>query len=330
VYYRENTYITSTTSGLSNVLSIYYDRVFLDRAKLMLSHDFGAQRKTIPGNSGSTVKWNRFTPLPVATTALSEGSTNPSPVDMSTTQVSSVIQTYGTYTAVSDLFNLTSLDVGLKEHVEVHGQNCGETLDTLIRIELGGTSTTSMGSATTTMAVGGATTTGGILTSNVMDGATIRKAVRTLKANKAQRFDNGFFRGIIDVNQSYDLFGNSEWLNSISIYTDPTQLKQGIVGKLHGVEFVETNNGLALANAGAGNVTNSASTLYSCYIFGKNAYGTVSLENQPGNRIYIKTPGPQDTSNPLDIYSTVGWKAFFAVKVLNAAWIVRILSAATA
>jgi hypothetical protein len=54
------------------------------------------------------------------------------------------------------------------------------------------------------------------------------------------------------------------------------------------------------------------------------------LENQPGNRIYVKTPGPQDTSNPLDIYSTVGWKAFFAVKVLNAAWIVRIFSAATA
>lgn len=94
----------------------------------MLSHDFGAQRKSIPGNAGSNVKWNRFTPLAVATTALTEGSTNPSAVDMTTTQVSSVILPYGAYTAVSDLFNLTSLDVGLKEHVEVHAQNCGETL----------------------------------------------------------------------------------------------------------------------------------------------------------------------------------------------------------
>ncbi len=312
------------------MLSIYYDRVFLDRAKLMLSHDFGAQRKTIPGNAGTTVKWNRFTPLAVATTALTDGSSNPSAVDMSTTQVSAVMAAFGNFTAVSDLFNLTSLDVGLKEHVEVHAQNCGETLDTLIRNELGGTSSASMGNATTTFAVGGATTLGGILTSNIIDGASIRKAVRTLKTNKAQRFDNGYFRGIIDVNQSYDLYGNTEWLNSISIYTDPTQLKAGIVGKLHGAEFVETNNGLAIANAGVGTVTNAAATVYSCYVFGKNAYGTVSLENQPGNRIYIKTPGPQDTSNPLDIYSTVGWKAFFAVKVLNSAWIVRILSAATA
>ncbi len=320
--------MTSTAAGLSNVLSIFYDRIFLDRAKLMLSHDFGAQRKQIPGNSGTTVKWNRFSPLAVATTALTDGSSNPAQVDMTTTQVSAVMAAYGNWTTVSDLFNLTSLDVGLKEHVEVHGQNCGETLDTLIRNELGGTGTQSLGNATTTFAVGGASTLGGITSANVLDGASIRKAVRILKTNKAQRFDNGYFRGIIDVNQSYDLFGNTEWLNSISIYTDPTQLKAGIIGKLHGCEFVETNNGLKLLSSQAVNA--QFTDLYSCYVFGKNAYGTVSLENQPGNKIYVKTPGPQDTSNPLDIYSTVGWKAFFAVKVLNSAWIVRIFSAATA
>ena len=110
-------------------------------------------------------------------------------------------------------------------------------------------------------------------------------------------------------------------MNSISIYTDPTQLKAGIVGKLHGVEFVETNNGMTVA---------STVTVYETFVFGKNAYGTVSLDNQPGNRIYVKTPGPQDTSNPLDIYSTVGWKAFFGVKTLNASWIISIQTGATA
>lgn len=298
----------------------------------MLSHDFGAQRKQIPANAGTTVKWNRFTPLAVATTALTDGSSNPSAVDMTTTQISAVMAAYGNYTAVSDLFNLTSLDVGLKEHVEVHGQNCGETLDTLIRNELiGGTTTTAMLSAATLSLVqgsaAGTVTIGALASTNTITGADIRKSVRLLKSKKAQRFDNGYFRGIIDINQSYDLFGNTEWLNSISIYTDPTQLKAGIVGKLHGVEFVETNNGLTLASGTANQLTVA---VYICLVFGKNAYGTVSLENQPGNRIYIKTPGPQDTSNPLDIYSTVGWKAFFAVKTLNTDWIVRLFTAATA
>lgn len=301
----------TTTTGLSNVMNIFYDRVFLDRAKMMLSHDFGAQRKTIPGNMGKTVTWNRWTPLAVATTALTEGSANPTPVDMSTTQVTASVQTFGNYTPVSDLFNLTSLDVNLKEHVEVHAQNCGETLDTLIRNELTN-GTAQLVTATTLTA---------IAATDTLSGAAIRKAVRILKIAKAQRFDNGYYRGIIQPNQSYDLFGNTEWLNSISIYTDPTQLKAGIVGKLHGVEFVETNNGFTQS---------STVTVYSTFVFGKNAYGTVSLDNQPGNRIYVKTPGPQDTSNPLDIYSTVGWKAFFQVKVLNSAWIQNIESGATA
>lgn len=311
--------MTSTAAGLSNVLSIYYDKKFLDRAKLMLSHDFGSQRKTIPANAGTTVKWNRFTPLAVATTPLTDGSSNPAQADMSTTQVSATMAGFGNWTTVSDLFNLTSLDEGLKEHVEVHGQNCGETIDTLIRNELQNATTTQIAGAaypTTTLLPG-------IASTQVIAGADIRKSVRILKANKAQRFDNGYFRGVIDIYQSYDLMGNTEWLNSISIYTDPTQLKAGIIGKLHGVEFVETNNGTVLAS-GSGNIN-----IYSCYIFGKNAYGTVNLENQPGNRIYVKTPGPQDTSNPLDIYSTVGWKAFFAVKILNSAWIVRLYSYAT-
>lgn len=281
----------TTTTGLSNVMNTFYDKVFLDRAKLMLSHDFGAQRKSIPGNMGKTVVWNRFTPLAVATTALTEGSGNPTPVDMSTTQVSTSVATYGNYTPVSDLFNLTSLDENLKEHVEVHAQNCGETLDTLIRNELstGATAQIVAGKALSAVAA-----------TDTITGAEIRKAVRTLKANKAQRFDNGYYRGIIQPYQAYDLFGNTEWLNSISIYTDPTQLKAGIVGKLHGVEFVETNNG-ASATSGA-----SSAVVYDTFIFGKNAYGTVALDNQPENRIYVKTPGPSTTSNPLDIFSTVG------------------------
>lgn len=306
--------MTSTTTGLANIMNIFYDRIFLDRAKLMLSHDFGAQRKVIPANSGSQIKWNRFTPLAVATTPLTEGSANPTAVDMSTTVISATMQTFGNFTPVSDLFNLTSLDTNLKEHVEVHGQNCGETLDTLIRNELANT---------TTVQIVGAKLLTAVLVTDVMTGAEIRKAVRTLKINKAQRFENGFYRGIMDANQSYDLFGNTEWLNSISIYTDPTQLKAGIIGKLHGTEFVETNNGVTLAS-GSANIN-----IFNCYIFGKNAYGTVSLENQPGNKIYVKTPGPQDTSNPLDIYSTVGWKAFFQVKILNTAWIVKIQTSAT-
>lgn len=303
--------MASTTTGLADLMSIYYDKVFLDRAKMFLVHDFGAQTKPMRKNEGKSVKWNRFTPLAVATTPLTEGTANPTPVDMSTTVVSTTLATYGNFTQVADLFEMTSIDVDLKEHVEVMAQNAGETLDTLIRNELsgGGTAQIVSGLALTAVAA-----------TDVMSGAEIRKAVRTLKKNKALRFESGYFRGIIQPNQSYDLFANSEWQNSV-IYTNAQDLKDGVIGRLYGVEFKETNNG---------STESSTVTIYHTFIFGKNSYGIVNLEGQPGQRIYVKTPGTGDTSNPLDIYSTIGWKAYFACKVLNSAWLIVLKTGATA
>lgn len=64
--------MSSATTSLTNLMQIFYDRVFLDRAKMMLVYDVGAQRKTIPKWSGKTVYFNRFSPLAVATTPLTE------------------------------------------------------------------------------------------------------------------------------------------------------------------------------------------------------------------------------------------------------------------
>lgn len=304
--------MASTTGGLTDLMSTFYSKVFLERAKASMVHDFGAQVKKMKQNAGKTIKWNRMTPLALATAALTEGTANPSAVEMTTTAVTAAVATYGNFTAVADLFNLTSIDEDLKEHVDVHGTNAGETLDKLISLELSANATAQIvsGKALTAVAV-----------TDVMTGAEIRKAVRTLKTNKAQRFSSGYYRGIIQPFQAYDLFGNTEWLNSISIYTNPEQLKQGVIGKIHGVEFVETNQGTT---------ESSTVTIYHTYVFGRDAYGTVNLEGQEGYRIYVKNPGPNSTNDPLDIYSTVGWKAFFATKVLNANWIINIKTGATA
>lgn len=97
----------TTSSTLSGLMQIFYDKVFLDRAEMSLSYDYGAQKKTMPKNSGKTIYFNRFSPLAVATTPLTEN-TNPSGVDMSSTVVSATIAEYGNYTRVSSLFEMTS------------------------------------------------------------------------------------------------------------------------------------------------------------------------------------------------------------------------------
>jgi len=301
------------TTGLTDHMSTFYDKVFLERAKCMLVHDVGADIKRIARNMGTTVKWNRMTPLAVATTPLTEGTT-PSAVAMSTTAVSATAVQYGNWTQTSDLYELTSIDAGLKEQVDVMGQNAGETIDTLIRDELDGGGTAQIVNSLAASAV---------TATDIIDGVEIRKAVRALKLAKARSFSDNQYKSVISVSVVADLRGDSEWLDARR-YVDATQILNGEVGKLHGVVFHETNNEMVTADGGSATVD-----LYTTFIFGAHAYGIVDLAGQNGPRIIVKNPSSSDTSNPLDLYSTVGWKANFVSKVLNSAWLIELKTAST-
>lgn len=279
----------------------------------MLKYDIGAVVKPLPQNSGKTVYFNRMTPLAVATTPLTEA-TNPSAVDMTSTIVSATVAEYGNYTKVGSLYETTTIDVGLREHVDVHAQNAGETIDTLIRDELdgGGTAQIVNGLALTA-----------VTATDIIDGYEVRKAALTLKKNKALPFENGYFRAIVPVSVAQDLRGDSEWLDAYR-YTDASNIRDGQIGRLHGVEFYETNNEVVSADAGSGNVD-----VYSTFVFGANAYGMVDIGSDSEPKIIYKRPGASDTSNPLDMFSTIGWKATFVAKVLNANWLIELKTASS-
>lgn len=303
----------NTTTTLSDHMSVFYDKVFLERAKAVLVYAVGAQVKKIGRNLGKSVKWNRMTPLDLVTSGLTEG-TNPTSVAMSTTVVSATAVQYGNFTQTSDFYELTSIDEGLKEETDVMGQNAGESIDNLIKLELegGGTSQIVNGLALTA-----------VTATDIIDGLEIRKAVRTLKLNKARKFEGNLFYSIISVTVAADLRGDSEWLDA-NRYTTSEFIKNGEIGRLHGVKFFEADNESLSADAGSGNVD-----IYTTFVFGKHAYGIVDLAGQNGPRVIVKNPGAGDTSNPLDLYSTVGWKAYFVAKVLNSDWLIELKSAAT-
>jgi len=302
--------MVSTTTGLTQVMQTFYDKMFLERAKAELRHDFGAQVKNHKMNMGKVVRFTRFTPLALATTPLTEG-TDPSAVDMTATNVDATLTEYGNYTIVSSLFSATSIDDNLAEHVDIHAVNAGETIDAIVRnvLSAGATAQIAAGKALTAVAA-----------TDTLTGLEIRKAVRTLKTNKAKRFENGYFRGIIQPFQAMDLMGNSEWLSAYQ-YTSPDSdaIKKGVVGRIHGVEFVESNQGSTEA---------STVTIYHTFIFGQNAYGVVRLESMTDPKVYVAQGVTQN--NPLNLRSTVGWRMPFTAVVLNSTWIVNIKTGATA
>jgi N4-gp56 family major capsid protein len=313
------TFAQGSNPGLTNTMQIFYDKVFLERAKIELRHDFGAQVRNVPLNSGKTVYFTRFTPLAVITAALSEAA-NPTAVDMTAATVSAVLADYGTYVTVGSLYSMTSIEEGLSEHVSVIGQNAGESIDQLIRTELA--------TGATTQLVAGAAMLTNVHTTDVLTGLEIRKAVRTLKKNKASRFENGLFRAIIGPDTAFSLFADSEWLDARR-YTDASDILRGVVGKLHGVEFVETNNQHYTLTAGFSTSATNVANVYSNFVFGKNAYGVINLGSNSAPKVYVKNPGAGSTDNPLDQFSTIGWKMPFVAKTLNSNWLINIKCGAT-
>lgn len=312
----------ASTTGLTATMQLFYDRVFLTRAMIELRHDFGAQVRPVPMNSGKSIVWTRFTPLAIITTALTEA-TNPSATDMTAANVSATLAEYGAFTTVSSLYSMTSIETGLKEHIEVHGQNAGESIDQLIRTEL-------VAGATKQFPVGVtvASTFSNVHTTDTLTGLEIRRAARTLKNNKAQKFDNGMYRGIIGPYTAMDLMGNSEWLDAHR-YTTSDAIERGVVGKLHGVEFVESNNQYYQLTGGFSTSATNIANVYWNFIFGKNAYGVVNLASVTAPKVYVKNPSGNSTDNPLDLFSTVGWKMPFATKTLNSTWLIAIGTGAT-
>lgn len=305
--------MSSTTATLSQLMQTYYDDLFIKTAKHSLVHEEGAQKRPIPRGEGKIVRFQRYTPLNLITAQLTEGD-NPNAVNLSATAVSVTMSEFGSYTKISKLLKLTAIDSNMKGAVEVMGQNAGESRDQMVRNKglVGGVAQLAGGKAALTA----------VATSDTLKASEIRKAVRTLRANKAHKYDDGYFIGKVGHYAAYDLMGDSTWVNAHT-YKDGDNLYRGEIGRLHGVRFIETTNPYETVNGGASNAD-----IMHTFIHGAEAFGVTELEGDE-KHVYVKNPGPNSTDNPVDRFSTVGWAMTFAPVKLVSDWIVEIKSGAT-
>ncbi len=300
------------TTGLTQEMSTYYEKVFLARAEYEYIHKEGAQLRTMPKNEGKAVNFTRHTPLATATTALTEG-TNPAEVALTATTVSAQLAEYGTTVKISRFLTLTSIDANNKEKIEVIGQNMGETLDELTRNEL-------FSGATVQLAGGKAALTD-ISASNTLSAAEIRKAVRTLKNNKARKYQGrGSYICKTGPFPAYDLMGDTTWVNATTYDNGAENIYNGEIGLLYGTRFLESPNQ---------KTESSTTTVYSNFIHGSDAFGVMDLEGDKP-QLYIIPNTNIDSGNTAGRFSTVAWATAFVAKTLNANWLINCKTGATA
>ena len=294
----------------AEVQQYYYVDTFLLRAKYALVHDQGAQKRTQANGVGPTLRFTRMTPLSTVTSSLTQG-TNPAIVNITEANVDVTLAEYGNAIQINNFLTLTSIDRNNAEKISLLGQNMGETIDQLVRDEMFTNFTVQYANARAALA--------NVVAGDNMTTTEIRKAVRTLKNNKAIPYQDGYFIAKFSPYTTFDLMADSVWVNAHT-YKDGAELYQGEVGKIFQARVIESANPKSEA---------STVTVYSNFIHGEQAIGTYDLENDMP-KLYIKISGDQDTSNPANRYSTAAWAGSYAAKTLNANWGINIKSAASA
>jgi len=302
---------TNTTLNRTDEVMTYYSAKFLETAKELLTHREGLQQGKQKKGSGTTTTFNRLTPLPKATTPLTQG-TNPSEVSVAGTTVTLSLAEYGTTVKISKVLKLASIDVDADEKVELVGQNMGETLDELAR--------DAMYSGATALLPSGKSALSDVAVTDTLDYLETRRVVRSLKKQKALRYKDGNYIGKVGPDSSFDLMGDATWTD-VNVYNkEGKAVYNGEIGKLGGARFVETTNQ---------KYESSTVDVYSNFFHGRGAVGEHDLEGDMP-QLYIKVPGKTDTSNPADRYSTISWAGSYVAKVLIATWIYNLKVGVTA
>lgn len=307
----------ANSTTLNAMMQRYYDRLFLERLQNFQKYNFLAVQKALPKNSGEVVYFTRMAQLTANRTALTDGSAVTG-INSTASNVVATAKPYGAFEIIGSLYELTTIDNGLKEHVELMAQNAGESIDLVLGNELALSATVQCGGASF------AAQASAIASTDTLSVSSIRKAVSTLKKNKAPKWENGNYRAVVDVDGSYGLQGDQaagNWIN-IGLYNskeNAEMLKKGVIGTLYGVDIVETNQSFS-----ASGVIGTAAVSARCnFIAGKGAVAEVSIGGTNA-RVIHKRSSMNDTSNPLDMYSTIGWKIdAYAAKVLNPNWVIN-------
>ena len=278
---------TNTTAANAYFNKTFYDRKLLDTAKTRFVHANFGQKRSIPRNNGKRVefrKYNLFTPDTSALT-LVEGVT-PTGQNLSQSKVEAEVKQYGAYVEISDLLEMTSYDPVIADSAELLGEQLGTVIEWVTR--------DAMNETTNVQYANGAASRVALTVSDKLTVNEIRKAVRTLKKNKARPFVTAadgsarkpHFVCICSPDATYDLQNDSLW-QDVSKYSNAEQIYSGEIGRLFGVVFVEATESKVYTQS-VYNAVNANTSSSTTFVLSSNPDAkAVAYLSTGGNKIMI-------------------------------------------
>jgi N4-gp56 family major capsid protein len=258
----------------------------------------------VQGSNSKTVIFRGFNRLVLALTPLSEGVT-PAGQTLTMNSVTAVLSQYGDFTIITDVAEFLYDRSLIKDASDVLGIQSSETIDTVIM---------NTAAAGTSVIYGDGTVASRVTVTPAMKLSTtlITRDIRWLERNNVQKFDAmpmiGMAYALVghpDV--MYDLRLDANFIAAVN-YSSPSPTNEyrgdlftGELGYWQGARIISSTLTPVYAAAGA-----SGQNIYGVLCYGKGGYAVSEFEG--GLSTYIHTGGVQDTSDPLEQRSTVGWK----------------------
>lgn len=350
----------TTTSVIQKPINVMFTRRFLERAQYQTHYFMGTAPASLAKNAGTaTALWRRIEHLTPDTSTLSELSAETYPtrtgVTPTVTDVQKAVSKYGTFILLNEEADTFNFNGTTAELLDVLAANAGRVANMIVRNEMEDNSTFVYSTGASDGAV-----------SSIITAGNLNNVINTLQRNVADPFVAmtkgsvnvgtvpilSAFYGVCHPDVAYDVSGLTGF-TSVEKYAGQVSVlpnEFGFYGRGGtGIRFMSSPD--ASVDAGLGSSGSAAATLrttsgdnndlYSTVIYGQHAYGTLGLGKEVPTDVgmaerkmaiveVINKPfGSAGTADPLNEYSTLGWKMWCAAKILNSNWSRTVRSAAT-
>lgn len=126
----------TTTSTLTQMMKVYYDKTLLEFAlPVMVADRLADHSRDIPQKEGKTVNFTRYVALDKITSATAEGA-NPDYVEMEAFEFEKTVEKFTNSVRLTELLQLTSYCEPLNAAVELQGVNMGESINYQYRMAI--------------------------------------------------------------------------------------------------------------------------------------------------------------------------------------------------
>lgn len=315
------TTMTTETGSLSAEMKTFYEKRLLDQAEPLLVHNQFGDKYPIPAGSGKKIEFRKYSALPKALTALTEGVT-PAGNSLTVTTVEGTVKQYGDWIQLSDMLQMTAIDNNVVQATKLLSSQAGRTLDTVTREVLAGGTNVIYAPKVVDGAETEVLSRSTLTPECVLTPFVVMRAAATLEAMNTPKI-NGSYVLITHPYCRETLQESPGWVDVVK-YKEGNNTFSGEIGKIGDVRVVTTSEAKIINDSSCPVV--ESTTYYSVFtslLLGANAYGVTELENG-GLQHIVKQLGYGE--DPLNQRSSCGWKATSVAVRLCEEYMVRIES----